>query len=130
MEGNIYKVKEYAYTGMYDSKKYYIIIDVNYFIDSYTMIEVDLNSDETRKVDVTNSTLKQLFDLEFDAFLNNWKFNANTLNYTGTYSNDVLSWKRMINYKGKCYHIWKKYVGFIEQYEFCEKCNEKRFNNG
>lgn len=27
---------------------------------------------------------------------------------------------------GLCWHDWKKYTGFTEQYEYCSKCDEKR----
>ena len=26
----------------------------------------------------------------------------------------------------KCDHAWKKYEGFMDRYDYCEKCNEKR----
>lgn len=26
----------------------------------------------------------------------------------------------------KCWHLWKKYVGFNEKYEFCDKCDLKK----
>jgi hypothetical protein len=26
----------------------------------------------------------------------------------------------------KCDHTWKKYEGFMDRYDYCEKCNEKR----
>lgn len=29
---------------------------------------------------------------------------------------------------GNFVHKWKKYVGFIESYEYCEDCDEKRKN--
>lgn len=29
-------------------------------------------------------------------------------------------------YEPKCIHVWVKYEGFTERYEFCEKCDEKR----
>lgn len=25
-----------------------------------------------------------------------------------------------------CSHVWKKYTGFMDNYDYCEKCNEKR----
>lgn len=126
MEGNIYKLKDYVYSNKYNSKKFYIISDVSYFTDSYTLVELSLEDDTQNFFEISNIELKQMFDLEFDAFLNNWKFMFSTLSYIGTYSKDVLPWKQMINYKGGCFHKWVRYVGFIEEYEYCEKCNEKR----
>jgi hypothetical protein len=26
----------------------------------------------------------------------------------------------------KCQHSWKRYEGFMDKYDYCEKCNEKR----
>lgn len=130
MEGNIYKLKGYVHSGRFNHKNYYIISEINYFIDTYTIIETSLDNDKTTQIDIPMLELKQLFDIEFDAFMNNWKFNSNKLEYTGTYSNDVLPWNQMINYKGRCSHIWTKYVGFREEYEYCTKCEEKRFTQG
>lgn len=127
MEGNIYKLKGYVHSGMYDSNKYYIITEINYFIDMYAVVEVSLNDNKTTEVNVPMLDLKRLFDLEFDAFMNNWKFNAAKLEYSGIYSNDALPWNQMINYKKQCSHIWTKYIGFREEYEYCTKCEEKRF---
>ncbi len=28
--------------------------------------------------------------------------------------------------RARCVHKWKKYTGFVEQYEYCEICDEKK----
>lgn len=30
-------------------------------------------------------------------------------------------------YKSTCFHVWKEYKGFREDYEFCMICDEKRY---
>ena len=45
-------------------------------------------------------------------------------------ASSVLSHKlppvKEISLKTTCSHKWKKYVGFIEEYDYCEVCDEKR----
>jgi hypothetical protein len=128
MLGNIYKLKDCVFSSEFNANKYYIISDVTYHTDMYTLTEVSLTDKDTRTIDVEMVNLKRLFDLQFNASMNNWNYRLQTNDYVGFFSQDVLCWSKMIaaGYSHGCYHAWKKYTGFNEEYEYCEKCGEKR----
>lgn len=49
---------------------------------------------------------------------------SNIDNGCDEYCDDTCPHKSKI--KSQCSHIWKKYVGFMESYDYCETCNEKK----
>lgn len=33
----------------------------------------------------------------------------------------------LVNEKSECKHVWKRYLGFNQVFDYCEKCDKKKF---
>ena len=56
-----------------------------------------------------------------------FEFQPNKYKTLSVYESELILLDGTIDDNQSCQHTWKKYIGFTEVYDFCTKCQDKKY---